>query len=362
MTRRSLLLNRVFLIGWLLALTGAGAPAGLAVEPGRPTASATASEPVTVTTHTLATGTIRDRLAFTGETKPFVETFLTADVSGRIEKILVENGDAVTAGQVLVTLERERYQIALDQAEASLRMAEQRARETRSDFERTKVLFERKAVNDKTFEAAETAMVLAVSQVKQAQAAFELAKLNLERCNIRAPITGHFVNRTGFIGQGVNPGTILGKVVELKRLFVEARIPEHQIREIAVGQVCQIEDRPGRVAHIDLYADSGRGFLVKILVPNDDLHFKANMFVKGFVVRREYTDVPLLPLEALLTDEAGSAVFLVEAGRARRQPVEVLAREGTNLYAKGVEAGQAVVVVGQHTLHDGDPVAPVARP
>ncbi len=355
-------LFRAAFAGLILALTVAAAPADPASTPVGVTTPPPASAPITVTTKALTTGSIRDLLAFTGETRPFVETFATADLSGRIERILVENGDAVAAGQVVVTIERERYQIALDQAEAALRMAEQRAREARSDFERTKVLFERKAVNDKTFEAAETAAAMAASQVKQAQAAFDLAKLNLEQCNIRAAIAGYFVNRTGFIGQGVNPGTILGKVVELKRLFVEARIPEHQIRDIAVGQACLVEDRTGRVAHIDLYADSGRGFLVKILVPNDDLHFKANMFVKGFVVRREYANVPLLPLEALLTDEQGTAVFVVEGGRARRQPVEVMAREGTHLYAKGVAIGQAVVVVGQHTLRNGDAVVLAERP
>ncbi len=325
-------------------------------------AAGPAAAAVSVTVETIRTGRLREMLAFTGETKPLVETYATADLSGRIERILVENGDPVTAGQAVVTIESERYRIALDQASATLRMAQQRAKEAGRDFERTRVLFQQKAVNDKTYDAAETAMVNAVSQVEQARAAFDLAKLNLERCVIRAPISGFFVNRSGFIGQGVNPGTILGRIVELKRVFVEARIPEHQIGAIRVGQDCLIDGRLGKVAHIDLYADAGRSFLVKIQVPNDDLRFKANMFVKGNLVVNEYPGVPLVPLAAIVTEGDQSAVFVVENGRARRVPVEPVAREGDRVYARPLAPGQVVVTVGQHTLKDGDEVVLAGQP
>lgn len=311
---------------------------------------------VNVAVETLKPGLLREMLTYTGETRPLVETYATSDLAGRIEKILVENGDPVSQGQVVVTIERERYQIALDQAEATLKIAEQRAKEAARDFVRTKVLFDKKAVNDKTYDSAETASIMAENQVKQAKAAFDLGKLNVERCSIRAPISGYFVNRTGFIGQGVNPGTILGKIVELKRLFIEARIPEHQIRSIKIGQDCLIEQRPGRVSQIDLYADAGRTFLVKIQMANEDLHFKANMFVKGNLILKEYRDVPLLPVEAMLTEGEKTFVFIVQGKSARRLPIEIVAREGNLLYVHGVETGQIIVVAGQHSLKDGDEV------
>lgn len=305
---------------------------------------------------TVKPGTIRETLAFTGETRPLVETFITADVAGRIEKILAENGDQIANGQTVITLEPERYRITLDQAEANLRMAEQKVKEASKDFERTRLLFEKKAINERVYETAETASINAANQQKQARSAFDLAKLNLDRCSLKAPIAGFFVNRQGFIGQGVMPGTILGKVVELKRLFVEARIPEHQIGLIKIGQECSFADRVGKVAHIDLYADPARSFLVKILLDNDDLRFKANMFVKGSLVLNEFHEVPLVPLAALVTESEKTFAFVADGARARRLPVEVVAREGDLVYARGLEAGQTIIVVGQHSLKDGEEI------
>ncbi len=302
-------------------------------------------------------GSIRDMIGFSGEVKPFVEGFVTSDVSGRVDKILLENGDPVTEGGPIVLLEKERFQIAVQQAEAALQMAEQKEKETQRDFERNKVLADRKVINEKVFDLAETAFASAKSSVKQAKAALDLARLNLERATLKAPIGGFFVNRQVFPGQGISPGVVAGKVIDLRKVFIEVRIPENIIARIKPGQACSVEGGfQGKIAHVDLYADSSRSFLVKILVENPELKLKANMFLKGEIVLSTANEVPLVPIQALVSESGKTFVFSVVQGRGKKNQVTVVAREGSKAQVEGLDPSVPIVVVGQENLSDGTEV------
>ncbi|HNV72202.1 MAG TPA: efflux RND transporter periplasmic adaptor subunit, partial [Candidatus Ozemobacteraceae bacterium] len=236
------------------------------------------SAAVTVVTQAVTTGDICERLAFSGEVKPFQEAIVSPDVSGMVEKVLVENGQPVKARQPLILLDRSRAVIALHQAEIQVKKAEQQVKESRSDFERNRILREKQVLNERAFEISESQFVNANNSLREASAGVELARLNLDRAAITAPFAGFFVNRQVFPGQWLTTGQPLGRVIDLTQAYIEARIPETHINRLRVGQECQIAgNTPGKVSFIDLYADSSRGFLIKILTGNPELRFKANM-------------------------------------------------------------------------------------
>jgi membrane fusion protein, multidrug efflux system len=325
-----------------------------AVHPGL---AESAKGPVTVQIEPVRTGPIRDLLEFSGEIKPVVESIVTTDASGPLVEIKVENGDPVKADETLARIDPTRFEIALRQSKAALEKAKERERETRRDFERNKILLEKKVINDKAFDTSESAFETAKISVQQAQADLDLATLNLRRTTIRAPIAGHFVNRQMFLGQAVTPGLNLGRVVDLSHVFVETRIPESLVKGIRQHQPAALPDGArGQVAHIDLYADFSRSFLVKILCPNPDLIFKAGMFIKGHIVLRDFPEVPLVPLSAIIEREGTLAVFLAEEGKARRRTVQMVAREGNLAYVSGVTPGENLIVLGQQSLEDGTPI------
>jgi len=302
----------------------------------------------------ITAGDIKDTLKFSGEVKPIVESIITADVSGRVEKILVENGDYVKEGAPVIILERERYEIALRNAQSILEMAAQKEKETSRDLRRNRLLAEKKVVNEKVFDIVETNFINAQNTHRQAQAAVELAKLNLERTSIKSAISGYFVSRQVFLGQGITPGVPLGRIIDLKKVFVDVKIPENQIGLIKNGQISTIEEKTkGKVAHIDLYADSSRSFQVKIVVDNTDLAYKANMFVKGEIVLNQFQEVPLIPISALISEDGKNYVYIADNAKANKKPVKIIAREGNFAYVQGVEAGESLIIVGQGNLSDG---------
>ncbi len=302
-------------------------------------------------------GSIRKLLQFTGETRPVVEAFVSADVSGPVAQIMVEDGQKVAANQPLGKIDDIRFAISLRQMEAALERSKQQFQDDEKDYERNKTLFDNKAITQKSLDAALTNYIKGKTAVKQAQADYDKAKLDLDRCIVRSPISGYFVDRSVELGQAMARGQNMGKVIDLDDIYVDARIPESEIRNIKTGQICQVEGQyQGVVEHIDLYADSSRSFKVRIRVKNPDLFFRGNMFVKGNITLEKYDNVPLFPTQALRNFRGDLFAYTVKNGRAKRHKINLTAQEGDFSYAPEIEENHMVITVGQDSLEDGSEV------
>jgi RND family efflux transporter MFP subunit len=303
-------------------------------------------------------GNIKKLLQFTGETRPLVESFAAADVTGPVSQIMVEEGQKVQQNQALGKIDEIRFAISLRQMEAALERAKQQLVEGEIDLERNKTLFDRKAITQKSLDMAQTTYIKAKTTLKQSQADYDKAKLDLERCVIRAPISGYFIDRAIELGQAMARGQNMGKVIDLDHVYVDARIPESEIRNIRIGQECMVEDvYPGTVQHINLYADSSRSFKVRIKVKNPDLYFKGNMFVKGQITLEEYNDVPLFPSQAIRNYRGDQYVFVVKNGKAEKINITIVAQYGENTYAREIEPNTEIVTIGQDNLENGSEIA-----
>ncbi len=298
-------------------------------------------------------GKIERILNFTGETRPIIESYAACDVSGPVAAISVEDGQKVKAGQSLATIDKSRFALDYRLMEASLDIAKQQEIEAKKDYDRNKTLHDKGAITQKTFDRAETLLINAKSSLKQAKANFDRAKLDLERCEIKSPIDGYFVDRSIEIGQAMQRGQNMGMVIDLDTIFVEAQIPGNDIRHIKIGQKCLIEGKlEGTVSFINLYADNSRSFKVKIAVPNPDLMFKANMFVKGQITLEEYNNVALFPSRAIRNYRGKYVVYTVDGTKAKRQEISIIAQDGESTYAKEINADTTLVLVGQDNLSE----------
>ncbi|MBF0499664.1 MAG: efflux RND transporter periplasmic adaptor subunit [Candidatus Riflebacteria bacterium] len=307
-------------------------------------------------------GDLTEMIPFSGEIRPFEESHVTPDVGGRVDKILVENGKSVKAGEPMIVLEHARLDLAVQQSEIGVKRAEQEVKNKTKDFDRRRILLEKKVLNEKAYDESETDFIQANNSLKSAQQTLVLDKLNLERATIRAQITGVFVNRNVFLGQSVQPGMLLGKVVALNKIYVEAKIPENRINRVKIDQLCRLESGAhGHVAFINVYGDESRSFLIRILVDNTDGTLKPNMFVKGDLTAGQYSGVPIVPVSAVAGTADRPAVFIVENGKAVEKPIEIVARQAEFACVKGVEAGQQLVVVGVSAVADGADVTVVEQ-
>lgn len=233
-----------------------------------------ASQGVRVTVEEATSRTIIETVTASGKVQPVTEVKIAPDVSGEIVEILREEGDYVNRGDLLVRINPEIYESALDRVEASLNtsranLASARARlaqseaqfiNARSSFERNQKLFEQDAISESEFdaarsqfltaqadvEAAEQSVVASQFQVKSAEATLREAKENLTKTNIFSPMDGTISRLDAELGERVVgtsqfAGTEILRIANLNVMEVLVEVNENDIIRVNEGDTAVIE-------------------------------------------------------------------------------------------------------------------------
>ena len=161
------------------------------------------------------------------------------DVSGLVTEVLVDDNQDVKRGDVLFRVDPERYKIALKQAEAVVEGKKAAAEQLRVDFERYARLSEAVASQQKV-EAARSADLQAEADLGRAAADRDLAKLNLERSTVKAPVNGRITNMNLRPGAYVTMGRGVFALIDSDTLRVEGYFEETKLQRIHVGDLATI--------------------------------------------------------------------------------------------------------------------------
>lgn len=202
---------------------------------------------------------IVQKVSATGKIQPRTQVKISADVSAKITKLAVAEGQWVEAGTFLAELDRERYLAAVESAEANVRAAEanasmvlQNLTRTERDFTRAKELLQLGLKSDADYEVAEAAYQVEVarsesagSQVEQAQAQLKQARDDLSKTTIYAPMAGTVsdLNKEQgeiAIGSQFQEDVIL-VISDLSEMEAQVNVDENDIVSIAIGQSAEIE-------------------------------------------------------------------------------------------------------------------------
>lgn len=209
-----------------------------------------------------------------GKIQPVTEVKISPDVSGEIVEILMEEGDFVEKGDLLVKINPDIYESALDRVEASLNtsranLANSKARKAQAEaqfinaqasFDRNKQLFEQDAISQSEFdaarsqylvaesevEAAEQSVVGATFQVKSAEATLKEARENLTKTNIFAPMDGTISRLDAepgerVVGTSQFAGTEIFRIANLNEMEVVVEVNENDIIRVNEGDTAYIE-------------------------------------------------------------------------------------------------------------------------
>ena len=336
-----------------------------------------------------------------------VEGSETADVAflvgGRVSRVLVEEGQHVTKGQLLAEIEPTDYQNAFNTAtaqKAAAQAVEQRAdaglrkqelEQARIDFERAedeykrmKFLVERKSLppNDfQKYEAAynnarerydqaregtrkeDRAAATAQAQAADAQATEENKRLSDTR--LLAPISGNIAMRRVDPGQTVAAGIPVFTIVELNPVKVRVGVPEAEIGKVHQGANAEVSVPSlggrcfaGKVAIIGVAAEpASRTYTVKILVPNPGPVLLAGMVAEARIFGPARVHALTIPAEAVVPDAQGAPIVYAYSPDRKRvygRRVEVGPPVGNEVEIRsGLRGDEQVVVVGQQKLREG---------
>lgn len=293
---------------------------------------------------------------------------VSALVAGRIAGLNVAEGDRVRAGQSLAKLDDRPYRDQLQQAEATAQQAKANLENATLNRARNENLFQRGIAARKDLEDARTQESVATAAVRQAEAALELARLQLGRTDILSPLNGIVAKRFVSVGEQVDgtAGQPIVEVVNLREVEFLGNAPAMYLAKLHPGEPVDVTSEsfpgdkfPGRVVAISPAVDPATGVgVVRIRVPNRGGLLRLGIFLSAEIPIDKHTRALCVLPEAIYRDEKGEPrVFVVNQDSATAVPVKlgVETKERVELLAgpEGqVKEGEIVIWTGGYGLGD----------
>lgn len=334
-----------------------------------------APEPLRVQTMTVAPHRVPDIIETSGTLLSPQTVEVRAQADGVLQSVLIHDGEQVHAGQLLFTIDPRPLRAALAQARATLARDQALAADAADTEARYAKLSRTGAVDPKTYTTAADTLRSLRGTVAADQAQVEQTQLSLAYTQIRAPIDG----RAGAIA--VKPGNLVssGSSTALVTLnvstpievrFALAHVQVDAVRAAPLGRqglglpVLALDavsgtllDR-GEVAFLDNAFDTSSGTLeLRARFANTGATLWPGQFVTVRVILAEDPQALSVPESALQQGQQGPYVYCVVAGRAAARPLTVARMvDGQAVIAKGLRAGDRVILTVPNELRDGSAV------
>ncbi len=280
----------------------------------------------------LRRGSIAQVISASGSVVARRESQIGTEVTGRIVRVHVSEGDRVETGAVLFEVDPAPYEIALRQVEALLDLAGAERRQLEADLRRSRTLRRQDLLAEQEIERLSTTLAVAEARERQAAEAVALARHNLERTRVCAPFAGSVARRLADEGTTalVQPQTIVVVLQESSELEAQSAIPESQMPLVRLGDpaLVRVEGVAAPIAtHVTAVSDAidpaTRTYRVKMPVPNPDRAIKAGVFAHVEIRPRGLAEAVLGPREAIRVEDGYSRLLVARDGRAVLLPIEV---------------------------------------
>jgi membrane fusion protein (multidrug efflux system) len=298
--------------------------------------------PVPVETSQPVRGDVYAVYSGTAPIEAFAEADVIAKVEGEVREILFEEGDEVKTGDILARLDGDRLRLELNESRARLD-------QMKSDFQRNKDLREKGLLSEGEFEKLRY-------DLEALEASFNLASLELDYTQIRAPIDGVVSERYIKVGNTIRVGDPAFRVTSFDPLVAYLHVPEREYRQIETGQpvAIDIDALAGQrimasVTRVSPVVDPETGtFKITIEISDDQRRIKPGMFGRMSIVYDVHANALQVPRSAVVEDMGNQSVFVVEDDKAVRRIVKTgYGNNGMIEITEGLSDGDAVVTVGQ---------------
>ncbi|CAG9177849.1 efflux RND transporter periplasmic adaptor subunit [Cupriavidus respiraculi] len=292
--------------------------------------------------------TLRTSLPLSGGLRALNQASVKAKVSGEVQQVLVREGEAVRAGQVIVRIDPSEYEAKVAQARGQMLAMRGQYENSRQTYERNRTLVDKGFISKTAFDNYQSNLDVAKANLDAAEGGLAVAQKALSDTVVKAPLDGTVAIRAVQPGEKVSPDTRLLDVVDLRTLELEAPVPTADVGRARIGQAVQLDVEgsghfEGKLVRINPAVSEGtRSILVYVRVDNPEGRLRAGMFAKGALVLGEQADAIAVPVTAVRTEGERSFVYVVENG--------VLAEKAVQTGVRDEESGMVAIVSG---LADG---------
>ncbi|AZI50993.1 efflux RND transporter periplasmic adaptor subunit [Pantoea agglomerans] len=322
---------------------------------------------------------------FNGRVEAVQSVQLRPRVSGYIDAVNYREGDEVRKGQVLFTIDDRSYRAALEQAKAELARARSQASLARSESGRSEKLIGTQAISREAWEQRRSAASQAQADVLAAEAAVDMAQLNLDFTRVTAPIDGRASRAMITAGNLVTAGdsaSVLTTLVSQQQMYVYFDVDENtflnyqamarqgQQRHALPVEIALVGEQgfphQGKIDFLDNQLTASTGTIrMRALLDNQQRQFTPGLFARVRLPGSAQFEAVLIDDKAVLTDQDRKYVYVVDGeGKAQRRDIQPGAMvDGLRIVKSGLQSGDKVIIAGlQKVFMPGMPVTaqPVA--
>lgn len=309
---------------------------------------------------------------FNGRIEAVQSVQLRPRVTGYIDTVNYTEGQEVKKGDVLFTIDDRTYRAELERAQADLASARTQAQLARSESGRTEKLIGSQAISREVWEQRRSAATQAQANVLSAQAAVDMARLNLDFTKVTAPIDGRASRAMITSGNLVTAGdssSVLTTLVSLKTVYVYFDVDEatflryqqisrqgesaanvHHALPVKIGLVGeQGYPHNGKVDFTDNQLTASTGTIrMRALLDNDQRLYTPGLFARVQLPGRADFPALLISDKAVLTDQDRKYVWVIDAqNKAQRRDIKPgQLAEGLRIVQQGLQSGDRVIVDG----------------
>lgn len=293
-----------------------------------------------------------------------------SQIDGQLLQVNFKEGDFVTAGKILFTIDPKPFNLKLQAAEAALARDQAQLNFANLTVERNSKLVSQGYIAKQDFDQLKANSAQLAATVKADQAEVETAKLQLSYCTIHAPISGRTGSSSISVGNLVRAGEAdpLVTINQIDPIEIKFSLPEKQfatlkenIKQGTITVQAYLSEneknlKSGTLIFLDNTVDRQTGMItLKATFPNKDQYFWPGQFAKIKFPLIFLPKAILIPTRAIQIGQEGTYVYVInDENKAKTRPV-ILGSEinEETVITKGLQAGELVVTEGQMRLFDG---------
>lgn len=290
--------------------------------------------------------------SYIGTLEESVSIPLSFLVTGNIEKVLVEEGQSVSKGQLLAVLNSESYQNAYQ-------ISLSKAKQAQDAFDRLDAVYKKGSLPEVKYVEIQTGL-------EQARSMASISEKNLKDCKLYAPASGMIGKRMVEPGMSIVPGNPVFQLVKIEKVKVGIPVPEKEITAITKGQKVQVRVSAigeqlyeGEVKEIGVLSNLlSHTYTVKVELNNPQGTLKPGMVCEATISNPSITGRIVVPLSAVqLRGNGEKYVFVANSGKAEKRTVETgpLVSKGV-VITKGLSTGDQLITEGYQKIGDNSAI------
>ena len=330
------------------------------------------SSAVAVETATAQRGSMSSLRSLQGKVEADADVSVMAPLPVKVTAVYVKEGDIVTAGDVLFSLDKtdieKQYGPLKNNYDRTQTVAAETLRQMRQNLEDTKALYEAGFASQKEVEGLELTLL---AQETQFAATLDTLSVNMDSvtdmladASVKAPISGIVTSISVVVSANASPAAPAAVISRTEKVTASFEVSEAVLTGLYIGQpVTVTSTTAGGVYEAEITSVSQAAsaytklYSVKAEIDNTAGELCSGMFITASLESERRDDTVTIPSRGVVATAQGSVVFVAKDGIARSVPVETgLVSGDTTQITAGLKGGEQVIVKGQSYIEDGDEI------